>query len=270
MIPYNLPMPLTSIQTQVLENAGCEVRTSAIDRVLYATDASIYKVEPSAVALPRDVVQCSAVVKAAADAGIAVTPRGAGTGLTGGAIGEGLVVDVSRHLRSIELMEGDPGLIWVGAGVVLDHLNRALKPDGLWFGPDVATSSRATIGGMIANNSSGAHAPVYGTTADHVECLEIVLADGSVGWIGRGCDGFEPLKHRLAETVSAHLAEIKNRLPADLVKRRPGYDLHRFVTDPSDLTGLMAGSEGTLGLISSAILRVVPRPTHRGLGVVFF
>ena len=263
-------MSLTSAQRQALERSGCEIRTTDLDRVLYATDASIYRVAPSAVALPRDASQCSAVVRAAADAGMGITPRGAGTGLTGGAIGEGLIVDISRRLTDIEPMDRESRLIRVGAGVVLDRLNRALAPEGLWFGPDVATSSRATLGGMIANNSSGAHAPVYGTTADHVEALEVVLADGTLAWVGRGRHGFEALRHQAAEAVLKQRTEIERRLPANLVKRRPGYDFHRFLTDPSNLVALIAGSEGTLGLITSAILRVVPYPTRKGLGVIFF
>ncbi len=261
---------LNVTQRQALERTGCEIRIGDIDRVLYATDASIYRVEPSAVALPRDMTQCSAVVKTAAEAGIGVTPRGAGTGLTGGAIGEGLIVDVSRHLTDVGPLDRESRVIRVGAGVVLDRLNRILMPEGFWFGPDVATSSRATLGGMIANNSSGAHAPVYGTTADHMEALEVVLADGSLAWVGRGRDGFQALRTEAVEIVLKHRAEIERRLPANLVKRRPGYDFHRFLTDPSDLAALIAGSEGTLGLITSAILRVVPRPTQKGLGVICF
>ena len=129
-------------------------------------------------AFPRSAQQASAVIRAAADGNISVTPRGAGTSLVGNAIGEGLIVDFSRHNRKIDNLKIDNRTVRVGAGVVLDQLNAFLKPHGFCFGPDVATSSRATLGGMIANNSSGAHVPVYGTTADHVVSLEIVMADG--------------------------------------------------------------------------------------------
>jgi len=261
---------LTSTQRQALVSTGCEIRTDDLDRVLYATDASIYHVAPLAVALPRNTAQCSAVVKAAAEVAIGVTPRGAGTGLAGGAVGEGLVIDVSAHLRAIGTLDREAGTIEVGPGVVLDRLNLFLAREGLMFAPDVATSSRATLGGMIANDSSGAHAPVYGTTADHVEALEIVLADGSIGWVGRGREGFEPLRNLAAEAVLRQQDLIELRLPADLVKRRPGYDFLRFTKDPSNLAAPMAGSEGTLGVITSALLRVVPRPTRTGLGVVCF
>src|SRR5207247_7255905 len=114
-----------------------------------------------------DAHEGSAVIRAAADAGVSVTPRGAGTSLVGNAIGEGLIVEFSRYNRQITGLNVEKRTVRVGAGVVLDQLNDFLRPHGFCFGPDVATSSRATLGGMIANNSSGARCPIYGTTADH-------------------------------------------------------------------------------------------------------
>ena len=142
-------------QTSILSAATCDVRFDNLTRQLYATDASHYQIEPAAVAFPKGAKQASAVIRAAADAGVAVIPRGAGTGLIGGCVGDGVIVDFSRHNRGIADFNADGRSIRVGAGVVLDQLNEFLKPHGLCFGPDVATSSRATIGGMIANNSSG-------------------------------------------------------------------------------------------------------------------
>src|SRR5438128_7680776 len=164
--------------------AGCDVRFDNLTRQLYATDASIYQIEPAGVAFPRSAQEASAVIRAAADENVSVTPRGAGTSLVGNAIGEGLIVDFSRHNREIDNLNSDKRSVRVGAGVVLDQLNAFLKPHGFCFGPDVATSSRATIGGMIANNSSGARVPVYGTTADHIVSLELVLVDGRVLNVG--------------------------------------------------------------------------------------
>src|SRR5437660_10743753 len=175
---------MTSIQERKIEQTGCDVRFDNLTRQLYATDASIYQIEPAAVGFPRSAKEASAIIKAAADAGISVTPRGAGTSLVGNAIGEGLIVDFSRHNRQIDNLNIDNRTVRVGSGVVLDQLNAFLKPHGFCFGPDVATSSRATLGGMIANNSSGARVPVYGTTADHVLSTEIVLADGRIVKIG--------------------------------------------------------------------------------------
>ena len=146
-----------------LAKSGVDIRLDALTRRLYATDASIYQVEPQAVAFPRSPEETSAVVEASAADGLSVTPRGAGTGLAGGAIGDGIVIDQARHNRGITDLNADARTLRVEAGVVLDQLNAFLRPHGLCFGPDVATSSRATLGGMIANNSSGSHVPVYGT-----------------------------------------------------------------------------------------------------------
>ena len=179
---------MNSVQRKSLAAADCDLAFDNLTRQLYATDASIYQIEPQAVAFPRSAVQASSVIRASADANIAITPRGAGSGLAGGAIGEGLIVDFSRHNRGISDLDLEKRSVRVGAGVVLDQLNAFLKPHGFAFGPDVATSSRATIGGMIANNSSGARVPIYGTTADHVRALEIVLADGRIERIGLDCD----------------------------------------------------------------------------------
>jgi len=255
---------------RAFEGCGCEVRWDRLTRELYATDASLYRVEPSAVAFPADSAEAAAAIRAAGEAGLAVTPRGAGTGLAGGALGEGLVLETARRAVSIGPLDRETSTVRVGAGVVLDHLNRFLEPHGLWFGPDVATSSRATLGGMIANDSSGAHAPVYGTTADHVVALEAVLADGAVAWLGAGRDDLPELRQAADAVVSRHAEEIERRLPPGLVKRWPGYGLDRALRAPGDLSRLVAGSEGTLVAVSSAVLRVVPRPRRRDLVVVCF
>jgi len=246
------------------------VRTDRLTRCLYAVDASIYRVEPAAVGFPRSAAEAACLLGAAADSGIEITPRGAGTGLTGGTLGSGLVVDFARHNRCVSDLDLECGTVRVGAGVVLDQLNAHLAPHGLWFGPDVATSSRATLGGMIANNSSGAHAPVYGTTADHVAALEIVMADGTVAVVGNGGDDLAEIARAVDGLVAEHADTIAERLPEGLVKRWPGYGLDRGLRAPGDLTQILAGSEGTLAGITSAVLRVVPRPARRSLGVLFF
>src|SRR5919197_5904242 len=175
---------MTSAQEKKIRQTGCDARFDNLTRQLYSTDASIYQIHPVGAAFPRTAEQASLVIRAAADAGLSITPRGAGTSLVGNAIGDGLIVDFSRYNRQIADLDLEKRIVRVGAGVVLDQLNTFLKPHGFCFGPDVATSSRATLGGMIANNSSGSHVPVYGTTADHVLRLEIVTWDGSVETIG--------------------------------------------------------------------------------------
>src|SRR5438445_9016423 len=183
---------MTSTQERKIKQTGCDARFANLTRQLYATDASIYQIEPVGVAFPRNAQPASAVIRAAADASMPVTPRGAGTSLVGNAIGGGLIVEFSRYNRQITGLDLEQRSARVGAGVVLDQLNDFLKPHGFCFGPDVATSSRATLGGMIANNSSGARCPIYGTTADHVISLELVLADGRVETIGRNHDTLRP------------------------------------------------------------------------------
>ncbi|MCJ7755817.1 MAG: FAD-binding oxidoreductase, partial [Thermoanaerobaculales bacterium] len=261
---------LTGAQRKALLASGCEVRTDMLTRCLYAVDASIYRVEPVAVAFPRSAVEAADLLRAAAENGIEITPRGAGTGLAGGALGSGLVIDFARHSRRISEFDAERRTVRVGAGVVLDQLNNELSPHGVWFGPDVATSSRATLGGMIANNSSGAHAPVYGTTAEHVAALEVVLADGSVVVVGRDAGGLSEIQKAADRIITENADVIAERLPEGLFKRWPGYGLDRALRSPGDLTQLVAGSEGTLAGIASAIVRVVPKPQHRSLGIVFF
>jgi len=260
----------TTQQRAVLSATSCEVAFDNVTRQLYATDASIYRIEPAAVAFPRNSRQASAVVKAAQEAGLSVIPRGAGTGLAGGALGDGVVVDFSRYLRAIRRFDRETQTVEVEAGVVLDQLNAFLRPHGFCFGPDVATSDRATIGGMIANNSSGARAPWYGTTADHVVAVEVVLSDGRVRWLRPGEDTL-PVQRRVADdVVQLHGLRIRERMPPGLLKRWPGYALDRYLERPGDLTQLICGSEGTLAGVLSAVLRVVPLPSEKGLGVLFF
>src|SRR6476469_1269893 len=261
---------MTSAQRSTLAEADCEVVFDDFTRRLYATDASLYQLEPAAVAFPRSAHQASSVIVAAAEANMPVTPRGAGSGLSGGAIGDGLIVDFSRYNRQITDLKLEARTVRTGAGVVLDQLNAFLKPHGFCFGPDVATSSRATIGGMIANDSSGARVPVYGTTADHVVSQELVMADGSVHQIGPQHETLRAQREVIANLVSAHANQVAEWVPPGLEKRWSGYALARWLRDPGNLNNMLCGSEGTLAAIFSAELKIVPLPRNKGLGLVFF
>src|SRR5439155_455608 len=261
---------MTSLQERKIKQTGCDVRFDNLTRQLYATDASIYQIEPLGVAFPKNAQQASAVIRAAADSGVPVTPRGAGTSLVGNAIGEGLIVEFSRYNRQITGLDLEQRSVRVGAGVVLDQLNDLLKPHDFCFGPDVATSSRATLGGMIANNSSGARCPIYGTTADHVISLEIVMADGRVETIGPKHESLGDECAKIEDLVRAVSPEMAERWPPGLIKRWPGYGIERFLRAPNDLTNILAGSEGTLAAIFSAELRISPLPREKGLGLIFF
>src|SRR6266513_1727591 len=265
-----LKTEMKSAQREAIASSDCETRFDNLTRQLYATDASIYQIEPAGVAFPRTASEASAVIRAAADAGVSITPRGEGKSLVGNAIGEGLIVDFSRHNRKIDNLNIDNRSVRAGAGVVLDQLNAFLKPHGFCFGPDVATSSRATIGGMIANNSSGAHVPVYGTTADHVLSTEIVLADGRVVTVGSQHESLRDEQSKIDNLVRAHIAEMSDRWPPGLLKRWPGYGIERFSRAPNNLNEILAGSEGTLAAIFSAELKISPLPSKKGLALIFF
>src|SRR6266550_4579653 len=261
---------MTSAQERRLKQTGCDVRFDNLTRQLYATDASIYQIEPVGAAFPRSAREASAVIRAAADAGVPVTPRGAGTSLVGNAIGEGLIVEFSRYNLHITELDLEKRSVRVGAGVVLDRLNDFLRPHGFCFGPDVATSSRATLGGMIANNSSGARCPVYGTTADHVTSLEVVMADGRIEKVGPGHESLCSERADIENLIRARSAEMAERWPPGLIKRWPGYGIECFLRAPNDLTNIFAGSQGTLAVIFSAELKISPLPSEKGLGLIFF
>lgn len=263
-------MTFKKYSTLFANDTDCEVRFDSLARQLYATDASIYQIEPFAVAFPRTAEQASSVLRAAVEAGIPVTPRGAGTGLAGGAIGDGLILELARHTRFIADLDVERRTVRVGAGVVLDQLNEFLRPHGLCFGPDVATSSRATLGGMIANNSSGARAPIYGTTIDHVESVEVILADGTIATVGAKRDSLPLLREEVDAIVARHADTIRERFPDTLVKRWPAYALDDCLRAPGDLSRVVIGSEGTLAAVWSATLRLVTPPKRKGLGLVFF
>lgn len=262
---------MTSAQQQaLLRGSNCEISFDARTRSLYASDASIYQLEPVAVAFPRTVRQVSALVDAAAQAGVSIIARGAGTGLVGGALGEGVVVDFSRYCRGISDLDLERRTVQVQPGVVLDQLNSFLRPRGFCFGPDVATSSRATLGGMIANNSSGSHTPFYGTTADHVCELEVVTADSRVVRVGPKHDTLRKQRELLQDLVCFHSLEIQDRMPPGLLKRRPGYALDAALREPENLNHILCGSEGTLALVTAAELKIVRLPPLKGLGLIFF
>jgi FAD/FMN-containing dehydrogenase/Fe-S oxidoreductase len=253
-----------------LNAANCEVAFDNRTRQLYATDASPYQIVPGAVAFPKNTKQAAAVIQAALVAGLPVTPRGAGTGLSGGAIGDGLIIDFARHNQQIWDLDVERGTVRVGAGVVLDQLNKFLHGEGYCFGPDVATSARATLGGMIANDSSGAHTPVYGTTGHHVNEIEIVMCDGKITRIGAHMDTLHHQRQVLDDLLAFNSLQIAERFPPGLLKRWPGYGLARAVEQPGNLIPILCGSEGTLAGIFSAQIKISKLPAERGVGLIFF
>jgi FAD/FMN-containing dehydrogenase/Fe-S oxidoreductase len=259
-----------------------EVRFGRHDRLLYATDASLYQVEPIGVVIPRDVDEAAAVIEYCGRQGIAVLPRGGGTSLAGQAVAEAVVVDFSVRCRRIEV---DPQrrVARVEPGAVLDELNGAAAPHGLLFGPDVATSTHATLGGMIGNNSAGARSILYGRTVDHVEAVEVALADGSRLALQEGAalrdERVAAITRRVADVV-APLADQIRRVYPRIVRRVNGYNLDLLLDDLErstpgryervNLARLLCGAEGTLGAVLRARVRLVEAPRHKGLVILGF
>ncbi|HEU5158490.1 MAG TPA: FAD-linked oxidase C-terminal domain-containing protein [Streptosporangiaceae bacterium] len=260
-----------------------EVRIDDYTRHLYAADASMYAIEPLAVAFPRHADDVVAIVAGAARLGVPVLPRGAGTSLAGQTVGRAIVVDFSRHMDQIIEIDGDGagGLAKVQPGVVQDQLNRAVAAHGLMFGPDTSTSNRATIGGMIGNNSAGSHSVRYGSTIDHVEALGVVLADATTARFGpvpldqvsarAGADTLEGRLYRgVPEIVEGGAGALAGYPP--FWRHAGGYRLDRVLTDDGrlDLTKLIVGSEGTLSVVTEAVVRLVPRPAARAIALGHF
>lgn len=259
-----------------------EVRFDPVSRALYSTDASVYQIEPAGVVLPRSRDDVASAVRIAREYGSSITARGGGTSQAGQAIGSGLQLDMSKYFNRI--LDVDPAgrRVRVEPGIVLDELNAALRPNALRFAPDISTASRATIGGMIANNSSGARSVVYGKTIDHVLELEVVLADGSVTHL-------RPLNHAELDRISAGhslessayraVREAANRCRDEIERRFPkvlrrvgGYNLDAFVDPaaPFNLSKMIVGSEGTLALVTAATLALVPLPKAKAVLAIEF
>jgi FAD/FMN-containing dehydrogenase/Fe-S oxidoreductase len=253
-------------------------------RVLYATDGSVYEAWPAGVVTPRDETDVRAAVRTASEFGVPILPRGAGSSLAGQAVGPGCVVlDCSRHMDSVLDVDADARRARVQPGVVQDDLDDRLAPHGLKFAPDPASSNRATVGGGIGNNSTGAHSVRYGITDAYVESVRAVLADGSVidarevvvdspEWeaLVAGDDREAELYRTVRAVVEEHADEIRSRYP-ELKRCVSGYNLHEVVYENGagercvNLAKLLVGSEGTLGVVVEATLELVTRPEETAL-----
>jgi FAD/FMN-containing dehydrogenase/Fe-S oxidoreductase len=273
-----------------------EVRFDEASRKLYSTDASIYQIEPLGVVLPKTVEDVVAVVQIAGEMHVPITARGGGTSLSGQSIGPGVVLDCSKYLNSIVDIDVERRTARVQPGVVLDHFNRTLAPHGLMFGPEVSTSSRANLGGMIGNNSAGSRSIVYGKTIDHVRRLDAVLSDGSRVEFGavtlgewtrqaekRSLEG--SIYRKVYEVVGRNREEIGRRFPR-ILRRVSGYNLDvlaeglwpasalafgsRLNGEGVGLHQLLVGSEGTLAVTTEAEVGLLAKPAVRGLLVPQF
>ncbi len=273
----------SSIAQQLANAIDGEVRFGQHDRLLYATDASLYQVEPIGVIIPSSVEDGIAAIEACARLGLPVLARGSGTALAGQSVNRAVVIDFSARCRKIVQIDAPNRRARVEPGVVLDQLNEALVSHGLMFGADVATSSHATIGGMIGNNSAGANSILYGRTVENLLALDVALADGTRMRLAEGSSDTDPRQHemtrRLAAIVLPIADEIDRRIPK-ILRHVDGYNLDILLTqlrsstagtfDRVNLAHLVCGSEGTLAITLAAELALVARPKVRGLVIIGF
>jgi FAD/FMN-containing dehydrogenase/Fe-S oxidoreductase len=258
-----------------------EVRFDTYSRLLYSTDASMYQVEPIGVVIPRHAGDVQAAVEVANRHGAPLLPRGGGTSLTGQTVNRAVVLDFTPHMA--EVLEVNPEELWarVQPGLVQDELNHHVRPLGLLFGPDTSTSNRATIGGMLGNNSGGSHSIAYGLTVEHVMELQAVLADGSRAVFGEVTPAEFEAKMRapgLEGQIYREVARIRDGCRDEISLRFPkhwrrvcGYNLDELVKGrPLNMARLIVGSEGTLVTVIEAKVRLVRRPSRTALDVIHY
>jgi len=260
-----------------------EIESAYSQRVALATDNSIYQILPQGVVYPKDINDLITLTKLAAKEefhSIVITPRGGGTGTNGQSLTDGVVVDTSRHMNQVLEINTDENWARVQCGVVKDQLNAALRPYGLFFAPDLSTSNRATIGGMINTDASGQGSCVYGKTRDHVLQLTTILPNGDtmetrplseeeVDTLKQGNDRCSQIYRVVDELQRTHQSQIDAIFPP-LNRCLTGYDLAHIRDNQGrlNLNSLLCGSEGTLGFIAEAKLNLLPIPKHRALVVV--
>ena len=255
-----------------------QVRLSPHDLALYSTDASLYQVPPLSVVIPGSVEEGLEALRLCREAGLPVLPRGGGTALAGQTVNEAVVIDFSANCRGIVSIDAARRRAVVEPGVVLDQFNTALAPHGLMFGPDVATSTHATLGGMIGNNSAGMYSILFGRTVEHVAAIEAALGDGRVMKCESGSCERDPSQRqiagRLRQIVWPLREEIRRRYPR-ILRHVDGYNLDLLLDqfeasaegkfDQVNLATLLCGSEGTLATTLRAEVALVERPAQRGL-----
>jgi FAD/FMN-containing dehydrogenase/Fe-S oxidoreductase len=279
-----------------------DVRFDPASRLLYSTDASMYQMEPVGVVVPRDADDVQAALELARKYGVAVLPRGGGTSLTGQTVNHALVLDFSRHMDRVLDVNAEELWVRVQPGLVQDNLNHHVRPLGLLFGPDTSTSNRATLGGMLGNNSGGSHSIAYGLTVEHVIELTALLADGTRVVFGEvtgdefaakaRAPGLEGQIYReLARIRETYGDEIRTRYPGHW-RRVSGYNLNELVAaglnghgvgdlgatirpgspgrERLNVARLVVGSEGTLVTVLEAKMRLVRRPKQTALGVIHY
>ena len=270
----------TDLVAELRQNVAGEVRFDAMSRQLYSTDASIYRIEPVGVVLPRNADDVVAVIETSARHGVPVLPRGGGTSLAGQTVGHAVVIDFSKYMREVVEVNAEEQWVRAQPGIILDELNLQLRPLGLEFAPDPSTSNRGNVGGALGNNSCGAHSILWGKTVDNVLELDVVLSNGATARFGslRGQEldarlAQEDLEgaiyRRIVELGTEVRDEVEARYPK-ILRRVSGYNLDELGDDGLDMARFVVGSEGTLVAITEAKLKLVPTPKHKALAVIHF
>jgi FAD/FMN-containing dehydrogenase/Fe-S oxidoreductase len=255
-----------------------EVLFDAFSRGRYATDASIYQIDPLGVVVPRDKTDVQAALSIAREEGVTVLPRGGGTSQCGQTVGPSLVLDCSKYMNGFLSLDVERRKALVQPGLVLDTLNKELRKHGLWFPVDISTGSRATLGGMTANNSCGARSLRYGNMVHNVAGVDAILADGTearMGWVGGNLAEVEnqPRARDLVQKMRALHAREKDEIDARIPKvlrKVGGYNIDMIAPEGHNMASLMVGSEGTLAFFSAIELDLQPIPKHRALGICHF
>ena len=287
-----------NLERVLTEQIAGEVRFDRYSKALYSTDASLYQIDPIGIVIPKHKEDVIRTIHIAYDRDLPVLPRGGGTSLAGQTVGEAIVIDMSKYMNGIIEVNVEERWARVQPGVVLDELNQHLMQHNLMFAPDVATSSRANVGGMIGNNSAGAHSLIYGKTIDHVMSLDLLLANGEAITVEPiSLDELEAKQHgdsreshiyrEICRIASENEDEVRQRFPR-VLRRVAGYNLDEFVADagskdltpyrrdgcdadrPFSLAKIVIGSEGTLATILEAKINLVPTPKMTALNVLHF
>jgi FAD/FMN-containing dehydrogenase/Fe-S oxidoreductase len=268
------------LEQRLRANFEGEVLFDAFSKGRYSTDASIYQIEPIGVVIPRTEEAARIALQIAAEEGVPILPRGAGTSQCGQTVGAALVIDCSKYLDEVIRIDADKREATVQPGVVLDHLNARLRSHKLWFPVDVSTSAQATIGGMAGNNSCGSRSIRYGNMVHNVLGVDAWLTGGDEFHFGASSElagapaGYRALVEKIHAIVRREAAEIEARWPK-VLRRVQGYNLDMIQpgsTQPlaHNLAHLLVGSEGTLAFSKRVTLKLSPIPAHKVLGVVHF
>lgn len=272
----------TVLEAELSARIQGEVRFDDVSRMLYSTDASNYQIEPVGVVIPRNTDDVVAAVEMATSHNVPILPRGGGSSLAGQTVGAALVIDMSKYMNRVLAFKPETRSITVEPGINLDMLNRQVKAQGLMFGPDPSSSNRATIGGVIGNNSSGAHSILYGMTSDHIRSLRIQMAGGSAVDLTGGTlddaeqratadDALGRLLKRLLAFRETHHDLIERDFPPHW-RRATGYSLKEFLAPDQAFNParLLASGEGSLATVLNATINLVDLPPRTGLVLLQF